>query len=703
MAKKAQILVEAVDMTQAALGSVERNLKSVNEASNLVARSFQAVLAATGAIEFGRQMIGNAMQAEQASNRLQAVLRATGNAAGFVKGELDDMADALAGATQFDDESIRGAQATLLKFGNITGSVFKEGLQLATDYAAFMGTDVADAAQIVGKALSSPTEGMAALERQIGKLRPEQEAMINNLVTQGRTIEAQNAVLDILRSKIGGTAEIMNTGLTGATTGAKKAWDELMESLGKTDAIGGTAQRALNGISALFLDIRDYITEADSRLDRFLKNAAAARAFAPDGPAIGPDGNIIGGGRFGRRGKGTGATAAPGPVDTYENSFDTGAMRRALLPAPVLGGNAKKAEKSDFDRALESLTREAAGAAAATKLQQVVGEIEAGVYGKLTAVQATRLKQLAEEIDLGRKNKELAQDIDRFQKNAMKDYEQQAEKAMRAVGTEAARRKEIRDSIIDTIDPSRKLYEEQAKIDQALADGIITDEQADNALAALGARFNELTMIMSKTKAEGKTMAEELADAMAQWGKGFSRQMAEMALGAKFSFDGIKTSFRGLLADIVAMQIDKRITQKVVSAGSGALGDVLDKVFGSSSSGASASTSSGIVAGDFNIMDSIGSIFSGLGAKLGFATGGSFTVGGAGGTDSQLVNFMATPGERVTVETPAQQRSGGGGLVVHQTLQIGGNVSREDIPAIMEGARRGAVAAIVDMKNRGEL
>lgn len=39
----------------------------------------------------------------------------------------------------------------------------------------------------------------------------------------------------------------------------------------------------------------------------------------------------------------------------------------------------------------------------------------------------------------------------------------------------------------------------------------------------------------------------------------------------------------------------------------------------------------------------------------GFATGGSFMVGGAGGTDSQLVQFMATPGERVTVETPKQQ------------------------------------------------
>jgi len=40
----------------------------------------------------------------------------------------------------------------------------------------------------------------------------------------------------------------------------------------------------------------------------------------------------------------------------------------------------------------------------------------------------------------------------------------------------------------------------------------------------------------------------------------------------------------------------------------------------------------------------------------GFASGGGFKVGGNGGTDSQLVGFKASPNERVTVETPAQQR-----------------------------------------------
>lgn len=50
-------------------------------------------------------------------------------------------------------------------------------------------------------------------------------------------------------------------------------------------------------------------------------------------------------------------------------------------------------------------------------------------------------------------------------------------------------------------------------------------------------------------------------------------------------------------------------------------------------------------------------------ASTGFRTGGSMTVGGSGGPDSQLVAFRATPGEKVQVNTPSQDaaiRNGAG-------------------------------------------
>lgn len=58
-----------------------------------------------------------------------------------------------------------------------------------------------------------------------------------------------------------------------------------------------------------------------------------------------------------------------------------------------------------------------------------------------------------------------------------------------------------------------------------------------------------------------------------------------------------------------------------------------------------------------------------------FAQGGILTVGGAGAIDSQLVQFRATPGERVTVEPPEE---GGMRRAVNATITVVGEVFNRD-------------------------
>lgn len=65
-----------------------------------------------------------------------------------------------------------------------------------------------------------------------------------------------------------------------------------------------------------------------------------------------------------------------------------------------------------------------------------------------------------------------------------------------------------------------------------------------------------------------------------------------------------------------------------------------------------------------SIFKSVGSFASGFTSLFGFATGGSFRVGGVGGTDSQMIAFRATPGEMVDIRTPGQDRGGGGGQIL---------------------------------------
>jgi hypothetical protein len=76
------------------------------------------------------------------------------------------------------------------------------------------------------------------------------------------------------------------------------------------------------------------------------------------------------------------------------------------------------------------------------------------------------------------------------------------------------------------------------------------------------------------------------------------------------------------------------------------------------SGGQQGSSSAGLLG---NLFGAVGS--GGLGGLFGFARGGAFRVGGSGGIDSQVVAFKATPGERVDVRTPGQQRDMGNGPV----------------------------------------
>jgi hypothetical protein len=267
--------VTATNATDRALMAVENNLKGINRAAESVGRVLQGAFIATAAIAAGKAFATAAIEAEQASKRLDAVLKATGHSAGLTKDELDGMADALAESTQFDDESLRNASAQLLKFGNIHGETFRQAIKLSADLAAFMGTDIVSAVQAVGKALTAPTEGTGALEKQIGKFNPAAKEMIKTLEEQGRQAAAQAAVLDLLKGKIGGTAEALNTGLSKSAGDAKKQWNEMLEAIGKTEPFQKVAKSGLSFIEQSFRDIKHIVESGD-----WVEKALAIMAFA---------------------------------------------------------------------------------------------------------------------------------------------------------------------------------------------------------------------------------------------------------------------------------------------------------------------------------------------------------------------------------------------------------------------------------------
>ncbi|PLU83526.1 hypothetical protein BMJ22_04060, partial [Sinorhizobium medicae] len=65
-----------------------------------------------------------------------------------------------------------------------------------------------------------------------------------------------------------------------------------------------------------------------------------------------------------------------------------------------------------------------------------------------------------------------------------------------------------------------------------------------------------------------------------------------------------------------------------------------------------------------------GGIFGLIGSLFGFANGGSFKVGGAGGADSQIVAFRASPNERVSVTKPGQETRHGAPVAVQVGVTV---------------------------------
>jgi hypothetical protein len=255
---RAQYDIVATDKTQAAIASAKRGFREVESSADAVKLALGGIGAAVALMGLDK-MAQAAMEAEQASNRLTAVIRATGGAAGVAKSEIDDLADAMAQTTEFDDESIRNAAGTFLKFGNIQEDIFRQGMKLAADYASFVGGDMNDAAQVIGKALQSPEEGLTSLERQVGKLTNTQKESIKSFMEQGRVMEAQKVILDALDKKIGGTAELMNQGLTKRIKDIKKNTDELFESLGKS----APGDSFLDFLNASLKDMKRIVESGD--------------------------------------------------------------------------------------------------------------------------------------------------------------------------------------------------------------------------------------------------------------------------------------------------------------------------------------------------------------------------------------------------------------------------------------------------------
>jgi len=204
---------------------LDRSLKESRDSVEGWGKAVKATFVAVGAaivakkvFDFGKQLFSLYAEQEQAEKRLESVLNATGNAAGFTSDEMKDMASAMQEMTTIGDEVILQSQAIIATFKNIKGDQFKETLMVAADMAEVLGTDLKGASMQVAKALNDPLKGMSALSRAGVQFTEQQREQIKVLQESGDIVGAQKVILAELSGEFGGAAAAAADTFTGRLT-----------------------------------------------------------------------------------------------------------------------------------------------------------------------------------------------------------------------------------------------------------------------------------------------------------------------------------------------------------------------------------------------------------------------------------------------------------------------------------------------------
>ncbi|WP_313315302.1 phage tail length tape measure family protein [Stutzerimonas nitrititolerans] len=226
-----------------------------------------------------RAVIADGSSNEQALAQLESALASTGNAAGLTAQQLLDMADEFRDASMLTTEQILAGQTRLLSYTDIVASEFPAAMQIVIDQQQRLGISVEQSAEIVGRALQSPSEAIATLGRQGFKFEAGQKALLKQLEATGRKAEAQAIIMDMLTEAYGGAAAAakMNT------------FAGLLKTVG--DQFGDFAGRVAN--SGAFDFVKGKLAELasnldtmanDGRLDRLAQ--ALSDAFVNAGEAV---------------------------------------------------------------------------------------------------------------------------------------------------------------------------------------------------------------------------------------------------------------------------------------------------------------------------------------------------------------------------------------------------------------------------------
>ena len=189
--------------------------------------------AIAGVVAVSKDLISVYSVQEQAEVRLEATLRATGNAISMSSKELRDLASSFQEVTTYGDEAIIEVEKLFVASGSISRQALPRATEAVLDLAAAMGEDLNASAKRLAKALADPKSNLDSLKDANIQLSDAQKEEIKALQEQGDLMGAQSIILEKVESSYGGIAKALADTDTGKLTQISNAWGDIKEGLGK--------------------------------------------------------------------------------------------------------------------------------------------------------------------------------------------------------------------------------------------------------------------------------------------------------------------------------------------------------------------------------------------------------------------------------------------------------------------------------------
>ena len=248
--------VEGEEKANTQVKSLDKSIMGLAKNIGLAAIAYKTF---TTALDIGKKSLQSYNESIIALRQTEATLRSTGQSANWTTKELANMASELQHISKFGDEEIlKGATQSLLRFDGIGKELFPRVQALTVDMAEGMGS-LEGAAKTLGISLADPLLGMTRLRRAGVMFNETQQETIKGLVETGNKSEAQKYLLDALEEKYKGLA------LASATTTQqlKNAWDDYLETVGGSLSFFEGVKSAFTQYLILMAKESDTFTEGE--------------------------------------------------------------------------------------------------------------------------------------------------------------------------------------------------------------------------------------------------------------------------------------------------------------------------------------------------------------------------------------------------------------------------------------------------------